>query len=314
MEKIDVEAFEIDKGIYYIELQSGEYEINGERTNINWNDNKVIVDLDNKPEILKINSQSRIKQYTDGSGNILTPEEYFNTTRELTKNADPDDGDSDYYFADLDDEYAYKKFKQTWKLECETVEIKTPVNYDIKYNVYNLPKYITPMRKINGDLKSTIYVYDIAKHILELTRESLLDVGYIESKRESTIEGEFWLRPESIRFSKIDKCEFLTIKIDGLRQYEEKIQYKDTYGKVFDLYNKNIDNIKNIIETWYLSKKKLNISSYLDVIESLRTIEKNIISIESKSKTSGYKTSAINEVRNLIRDFEKYAKENKCTN
>ena len=45
---INVEAFELDKGVYYIELQNGTYEIDGKRVQIGWNDNKVIVDLDKK--------------------------------------------------------------------------------------------------------------------------------------------------------------------------------------------------------------------------------------------------------------------------
>jgi hypothetical protein len=31
---INVEAFELDKGVYYIELQSGTYEIDGKRVQI----------------------------------------------------------------------------------------------------------------------------------------------------------------------------------------------------------------------------------------------------------------------------------------
>ena len=62
MEKIDIEAFELDKGIYYIELQTGSYEIDGVKQNIDYSSSsKVIIDLDSSPEIYKITYQKKIK-------------------------------------------------------------------------------------------------------------------------------------------------------------------------------------------------------------------------------------------------------------
>ena len=246
---INVEAFEIDKGVYYIELQRGTYEIDGKRVFIDWNDNKVIVDLDKNPTIYKIDVRSKVEHYSNSNGEILTVESYNKKYNELNKA-------EDFEFDNIDDEYAFKKFIQEWKAINTSFEVKTLVEYTIKYNVYNLPKHIQAMRKLNGDLKNTIYVYDQAKHILELTEKALLEIGHIKSSRESTIEGEFYLSKDSIRFSKIDKGQFLTINISDLRQYEEKGTYKDTYTKVFELYNSNIINIDKIIKTWYASQTK----------------------------------------------------------
>ena len=136
---INVEAFELDKGVYYIELQNGTYEIDGKRVQIGWNDNKVIVDLDNKPEIFKIDNISRIDHYLNSNGEILIVESYNKKYNELNK---------DENFSSLEDEYTFKKFIQEWKAVYIEYEEKHPVEYSIKYNVYNLPKYITPMRKI----------------------------------------------------------------------------------------------------------------------------------------------------------------------
>ena len=306
MEKIDIEAFELDKGIYYIELQTGLYEIDGVKNNIDYSSNKVIIDLDSSPEIYKITYQKKIKYYKDSVGNSLTPEEYNSKIIELTKNSER--YGNDYEFNDIDEEYEYKKFYKSYQPEFETIEIKTKVIYSIKYNVYNLPKYIEPMRKLNGDLKSTIYIYNQSKHILDLTQSALLDIGYVQTDRESTKEGEFYLRLDSIRFGKIDKCEFLTLKISGLRPYEEKVTYKDTYEKVFNLYNKNIDNIQNAINTWHYSKKSLKDRSYNDVIEVLNNIQNYINKIETKNKTSSFKTSAQKLLADLTQSFKEEAK------
>lgn len=306
MDKINIEAFELDKGIYYVELQTGLYEIDGVKTNIDYSSNKVIIDLDSSPEIYKITHLKKIKYYKDTVGNTLLPEDYNSRINELTKNSERY-GD-DYEFNDIDEEYEYKKFYKSYQPEFESIEVKTKVIYSIKYNVYNLPKYIEPMRKINGDLKSTIYIYNQAKHILDLTKTALLDIGYSQTDRESTKEGEFYLRSDSIRFGKIDKCEFLTIKISGLRPYEEKGIYKDTYEKVFALYNKNTDNIQNAVNTWNYSKKSLKDRSYNDVIEVLNNIQNYVTKIETKNKTSSFKTSAQKLLTSLIQEFKEEAK------
>jgi hypothetical protein len=142
---INVEAFELDKGVYYIELQRGTYEIDGKRVFIGWNDNKVIVDLDKNPTIYKIDVRSKVEHYSNSNGEILTVESYNKKYSELNKA-------EDFEFDNIDDEYVFKKFIQEWKAVNTSFEVKTLVEYTIKYNVYNLPKYIQAMRKLNEDL------------------------------------------------------------------------------------------------------------------------------------------------------------------
>ena len=294
---INVEAFELDKGVYYIELQRGTYEIDGKRVFIDWNDNKVIVDLDNSPTIYKIDERSKVEHYLNSSNDILSIEDYNKKYSELNKA-------EDFEFDNIDDEYAFKKFIQEWKAINTSFEVKTLVEYTIKYNVYNLPKHIQTMRKLNGDLKNTIYVYDQAKHILELTEKALLEIGYIKSSRESTIEGEFYLSKDSIRFSKIDNRAFLTIQISNLRQYEEKGTYKDTYTKVFELYNSNIINIDKIIKIWYASQTKLDGILYSEVLKELKDLTSLVKGIEVKTKDT-FKGKSLNKISSLITSLEK---------
>ena len=294
---INVEAFELDKGVYYIELQRGTYEIDGKRVFIDWNDNKVIIDLDNSPTIYKIDERSKVEHYLNSSNDILSIEDYNKKYSELNKA-------EDFEFDNIDDEYAFKKFIQEWKAINTSFEVKTLVEYTIKYNVYNLPKHIQAMRKLNGDLKNTIYVYDQAKHILELTEKALLEIGYIKSSRESTIEGEFYLSKESIRFSKINNRALLTIQISDLRQYEEKGIYKDTYTKVFELYNSNIINIDKIIKIWYASQTKLDGILYSEVLKELKDLTSLVKGIEVKTKDT-FKGKSLNKISSLITSLEK---------
>ena len=294
---INVEAFELDKGVYYIELQQGTYEIDGKRVQIGWNDNKVIVDLESSPIIYRVDIRKKIKHYLNSCNDILSIEDYNQRYTKLNKS-------EDFEFDNIDDEYAFKKFVQEWKAIYTSFEVKTLVEYSIKYNVYNLPKYITPMRKLNGDLKNTIYVYDQAKHILELTEKALLEIGYIKSSRESTIEGEFYLSKDNIRFSKINNRAFLTILISDLRQYEERGIYKDTYVKVFELYNSNIINIDKIIKIWYASQTKLDGILYSEVLKELKDLTSLVKGIEVKTKDT-CKGKSLNKISSLITSLEK---------
>ena len=281
-ELIEIEAFEQDTGLYYVELPNGIYEVNSERIEISYSNNKVIVELGKDLNIFKINKYTIVDNYIYENESI-TKEAYDAKVTELRLKGYDDDLESWY---DIDSEYEYKKFTQKWKPEYISTEVKQPVNFNIKHSISSLPKYIEPMRKLNGDLKSTIYVYNQRKHIADIVREFLLNIGYTEAKSEYTSENEFYITPDGIRFSKFGKSrDFITIKMN-LQKYEDKGIYKDAYQNVFDLYNKNIKEITEILTIWYLKDTKIEISTYLELISKLEKFKNDVNALGVLSKFS----------------------------
>ena len=301
-ELISIEAFEQDNGLYYIQFPVyGTFEVDGKKVNINGSSNNFIIELDNKPEVFKINNYTIIDKYIS-SDDEISKETYDAKIAELQLNGYDWDIDS---WTNIDFEYEYKKLIQKYKPVYISTEVKQLVKFDIKHAVANLPKFIEPMKKLNGDLKNTIYVYNQNQHIVQIVREFLLKIGYNEAKSECTTENEFWISNNSIRFSKFgNRRDFMSTKI-GLTKYEEKTIYKDTYNKVFELYNRNIKEILEILEIWNLKTKKVEISSYTDIINKLENFKNTISSLEVKVKSSSNKQSLIRNIGNYIEDIKK---------
>ena len=301
-ELISIEAFEQDNGLYYIQFPVyGTFEVDGKRVNINGFSNNFIIELDNKPEVFKINNYTIIDKYIS-SDDEISKETYDAKIAELQLNGYDWDIDS---WTNIDFEYEYKKLIQKYKPVYISTEVKQLVKFDIKHAVANSPKFIEPMKKLNGDLKNTIYVYNQNQHIVQIVREFLLKIGYNEAKSECTTENEFWISNNSIRFSKFgNRRDFMSTKI-GLTKYEEKTIYKDTYNKVFELYNRNIKEILEILEIWNLKTKKVEISSYTDIINKLENFKNTISSLEVKVKSSSNKQSLIRNIGNYIEDIKK---------
>ena len=301
-ELISIEAFEQDNGLYYIQFPAyGTFEVDGKRVNINGSSNNFIIELDNKPEVFKINNYTIIDKYIS-SDDEISKETYDAKIAELQLNGYDWDIDS---WTNIDFEYEYKKLIQKYKPVYISTEVKQPVKFNIKHAVANLPKFIEPMKKLNGDLKNTIYVYNQNQHIAQIVREFLLKIGYNDAKSEYTTENEFWISNNSIRFSKFGiRRDYMSTKI-GLTKYEEKTIYKDTYNKVFELYNRNIKEILEILEIWNLKTKKVEISSYTDIINKLENFKNTISSLEVKVKSSSNKQSLIRNIGNYIEDIKK---------
>lgn len=301
-EIISIEAFEQDNGLYYIQFPTyGTFEVDGERVDINGSSNNFIIELDNIPEVFKINNYTIIDKYISSEDEI-SKEIYDAKVAELKLNGYDWDLDK---WSNIDFEYEYKKLIQKYKPVYISTEIKQQVKFDIKYAVANLPKFIEPMRKLNGDLKNTIYVYNQNQHIAQIVREFLLKIGYNEAKSEYTTENQFWISKDSIRFSRFGiRRDFMTSTI-GLTKYEEKAIYKDTYDKVFELYNRNIKEVIEILEIWNLKTKKVQMSSYTDIINKLENFKNTISGLEVKVKSSSAKQSLIRNIGNYIDDIKK---------
>lgn len=300
---IDVEAFEQDKGIYYIDnLPRGIYELNGERVDLTGYNERVILDLDQEVNLFKINNTKVIDYYIDSEGNKLSEVEYSKQKSKLTKNMSDD---YEMSFDDLDEEYAYKKFIQNWKEVYKQITTQKRVTFDIKHTMYNLPKYLTHTRKLNGDLKNTLYTYSEGLHIIDLVTKYLTDLGYNKVSHEPRQKNEFKIHSpnEYIRFSKIG-TEYMTYCIKGLKKYEERKVAKGTYQDIISKYNWNIKDIKEAIDFWHVSNTKLNEVSVKKVYDELTSIRDSLLKIETKVKSSSVKSSLLRRMNKFMEELK----------
>lgn len=140
----------IDENVYLIKNDSRlTLEVSGLRVNSN---SFTVKSLD---EIFMWRKLSpKTLHYSDGQ-NILSIEEYNTKRSELLKNAEYDSYQEECSFSTLEEEYAYKKFLQTWKMiyddpqperipvEVEIVEVRTISGDPDIDSLWNSPNIIT---------------------------------------------------------------------------------------------------------------------------------------------------------------------------
>lgn len=118
--------------------------------------------------------------YVDTDGNSMSAEMFQKKKEELLLNAcNREELEAGEYpeFDNLDFEYQYRKFIQTWRPEYTTEIVRSPIQFT---KVHEVPKqvneYIVPKRKVTGDPKDTLFIYSYRDHVCEVLREELSEV------------------------------------------------------------------------------------------------------------------------------------------
>lgn len=169
----DFEAWEQTDNLWLIKIDGSNggtfVKPNGERVTMNWGEYLI----DPNIPLVKETVLTKTVGYSDSAGNFMSTEAYAAQEKELLSKAREDD-DSDYNpsFENLDDEYAYKKFKQTWIAQQEKETIHTPVTFSKIHEVArDVNPYVKAERKVLGDPKNTLFTYLKLQHLKDILVE-----------------------------------------------------------------------------------------------------------------------------------------------
>lgn len=125
-----------DKELYYFELPYGEWIVNNKKYTVNNYQAEKINSL-LEPEIFKVNKTTNIKYYenvTEPNTHKLSVESYNYDLCVLRNKGKHYDGEDDEYFFDnLDDEFALKRFLRDWKPAFEEIVTKEQVETEIRH-------------------------------------------------------------------------------------------------------------------------------------------------------------------------------------
>lgn len=146
-----------DKDIYYFKLEQGNWIVNSEELSVEWKG----MELTSKtlPVIERIHSQTLIKAYVNSDGDQLTLDEYKQSLDELLEHGTEDD-EGDYEFADLDREYAYKKFRRAYSPVYETIKTSTPYELTVIHAMLESgSQFIEPLFAIDTNQAQLVKLY-----------------------------------------------------------------------------------------------------------------------------------------------------------
>lgn len=165
-----------DKDIKIVKLSSGTYEIDGEIIEVQYSYGKQYVVVKNEKNIREITKEKYIEKYTNGS-DFLSVEKYKDVVMKLHNRFDSDKE----MWESLDDEFAYRKFKEIWKPVYNTIQtISEPLMVGIVKTEYDTGCKYIQNAFLSGDNKdATLFTYNQNSAWLDTVSECFTELGMI---------------------------------------------------------------------------------------------------------------------------------------
>lgn len=163
-----------DKDIKVIRLDSGTYEIDGEIIEVPYSYGKQSVVVKDTKNIREITTEKYIEKYTNGS-DFMSVEEYEETDMKLYDKYNSDEEK----WKSLDDEFAYRKFKEIWNPIYNTIQtISKPLKVGIVKTKYNTGcKYIQNAYLSGENKDATLFTYNQNCAWLDTVSECFTELG-----------------------------------------------------------------------------------------------------------------------------------------
>lgn len=258
----------IDSGILaFLTPYSGDFILNGTKLP---NNKKCIINYEDRDNVKALNKSSIVSHY-ESSGFCLSVIDYNKETSLLYKANKDDDWDS------LDDEFAYRKFVETWKPVYLEISSESPVTFNITGVTYDTKsKYITSLWNHSSVLeKDRLYQLNICQLEVDAIKEQCnkynlkLEVPTHSHLRFAKIEdnycfGEVYDRRRPLEYGNLDYL------------HEEQKKYSDA-----------IQQIVLVALAKKTQSMNLNLGQFIDELKSIAA-KCSKIKCTSKSVVTGY--------------------------
>lgn len=297
-----------DKGIKILELDRGDYIVNGKRYNFNnYCTNKI--ELQDIKELKKINMTTICESYFDElAQKEISVKDYNDKIKELTINSMCDE--YGLHFNSLEDEYNYKKFKQNCKPKCKTLETVTNLIIPEETVLYETgSEYIKSIFFMLGGGDPTFYKYNRPQARLDIVKDKFSELGFEFSDIagcEITKNKKIW---GNSKHSVIRYVTAFGTYIFG-NGWDNECSPVDTLEGCKKMYENDKKEIESIIMKYYnqnyntLNKEKLSLLP--EMIDSLQINMKEICPYQKSYLTYKSCLKKIEDIQKLISEsFDK---------
>jgi hypothetical protein len=290
-------------GIYFIEEQylnySGDYRIDGiEIKDIH---TALPLQFDHIPVIEKINK----KQLVDYVENKETGEKIDNESFEK-QSKDLYLANEDDVWANIDEEFAFRKFVNQWERVYKAVVEYNPVEITVLYeNVKSDFPDIVAIYTLEENVKSELFEWrpDFQEYVTEIAKKYKFDNVGIDISYGNT-------KGRKYSFSRKNSIEYMTCNgsyaslLYEDRFFKIKIR-RGTYSELIEYRANAISKIDSYFEREYQKTNESKVNNIGALISKLESISNSIKNIDPKSKTRIYKNRAITTINDLIIEFSK---------
>lgn len=294
-----------DIGVHIVNLPSGTYQIDGEVvTGFNSYNTVKEVSVKNIHDIRLITKQNVLKYYTNGElDREMSVTSYTETESMLLRNALCSEYEIEY--DNLDDEYAHKKFKQTWKPVYETITtVSEPLKVDLTEIKQDTGNPFIVAGYTTGAANTPLYAYSRTKAMRSLLEAKFTSLGMEKStvSNYGQTEGrKIWANSHAdtlefvIAFGKYIIGKHMLPKTRG--EFKGSLEYLEK------MYNEDKQWLDDHIQTLYnLHFRNENASGVLlsEVHKGVKDAITYVSTLDVKVKSETSKRSALNKLNSLM--------------
>ena len=315
-----VGGYRQEDDLLYVDLPAGNYVVDEKPITIKLNEKGVIVDMASIDNIFRIHSTWIVDRVINAdTKEEISLTEYNKRKLELMQNCiikkpdDEEDGDEEIVWKTVEDRFKYELFITVFTFVRKEVFNRQKVKVVIHGEPpNNSNQWIIPIRKISGDLRNTLYVYERDRHARDLVVDLFLKNGWRELDQEPPLfskpkdqDRTFFIGKSlssSKMFSSDQSTEFITINIPTLKGYEKGRTLTGTFKELEARFNEVEIDVNDAVMS-YFNRKKL-MSSFDDVtvgevLNLLHTAREELRKVESMKKTQGIYSSCSETLRKL---------------
>lgn len=295
-----INVYKTPSGNWVIEKLNSNYSgtqlfsINGREENIPAGQN---VEIKDKPtSIIKIESKTEISHYKNSATAILPVQEYDNSIFELKKKEYC--VDDEYSWESLEDEFAYKKFVQTWKPIYKQVKVESVYEIVFKELPVSIYDFIVPYYQFGGQSLSNptcIYTAPTVRMLIAAAEK----YGFTRLENRASYEmtkGKKWSYDDSLQYIKINGHYPLAKDVD------KWWARTDTYEKCIELYNEHSKFVDDLFskESRLIDNEPITENERAEILTSLKVVQSHLSEVEPKNKSYNDYNLAVTKLRNVI--------------
>lgn len=298
-----------ETGNYIVKLNHGTYEIDGKLVTIEGY-SAVEVQVKDAKNIRPYFVSNVAVSYKSGSSEISV-KEYEETLAHLRSKGYEED--YEWTFDNLDDEYDYKKYLQTWKavLEQRTWFGEPLVFTEAPIRLETDNPFIVSLFTTSGEF-SDIYTYNRIGATMQIVKETFAELGLVETADKgyatTAREKSYHIPGHShVRFIQA----FGTYPFNDTWEVKSNMrgtleQMKVKYAEDKKRYSTHL----KVMHNNHFGEKSLDIVAIKRVRNDLSSIASSVSSIEPKQKAEGSKRSAVSKINELIKYLDDMSLEN----
>jgi hypothetical protein len=317
-----VQGFQQEGNLVSIRLPQGKYQVGDSTTiHIPHQGGEQIIDNDKIDEMFRVFDENKLSHYEHvETGETLKISEYIARKQAVDTKVWNETEEMEVW-PSIKDRHAYELLTAMWKPIHTPTKILQKVEIHIAGEAPSTGNpFITPIRKLTGDLTNTLYMYARNAHIVSVVEEAFKKNGYRLLDQEppslgnpKDMEKTYWFK-DGLEFSRMFPSKdagskYITIEIPSLDKYKKSVkQMSGTLAELEATFKLIDGEINSIMNAYFNKSKRLEDADAVtcgEVLSGLESLYRKIVAIDSMKKTQSEHSAARREAEALIKKFRK---------